>query len=592
MKMKSNFLRLPNTIAVIAVVILMVCFSLSVHADNVPPAPAQAEQIDAYSTSIAVSANAELNVSEIIEYDFGPNQRHGIYRDIPLKASNGDKLHISNISVDDENTNAQEFTTSTTGGELDIKIGDPNVLLSGVHTYSLRFTVNGAISFDKSGGAQLNWNVVGDQWTVPISNISVSVKTPKSSTASSAQLTTACFVGVYGSTQQCDSAGMDPNDANNLLFSETSLQPNTDITINISFPSGVILPPSASQKFTQFLQNNWPFALPVIAFFTLLFLWLTKGRDPKGSSVIVAEYAPPDNLAPALLGTIVTQHTTQKMLTAEIINLAVNGYIRINRVPITAFLGLEHKDDFQLELLKEGDVILLDYQKDLLDNLFLEQYRIETSGPAGNPVIALSKLDMSFAPTAKFIQQKIGKLAIEQGYLHAVPMGIALSTVIIGMLALFFGFTVISSSAQLGISIAFCGFISFFFVWTLGQHTPAGVEMKRRALGLKLYLSVAEKDRLEFANAPAADPKQFEKLLPYAIVFGVEQEWAKKFESIYVQAPSWYNDPTNRAFNTAILISNLNAFNSVTGASMAPARSGGGGGFAGGGGGGGGGGSW
>jgi uncharacterized membrane protein len=88
----------------------------------------------------------------------------------------------------------------------------------------------------------------------------------------------------------------------------------------------------------------------------------------------------------------------------------------------------------------------------------------------------------------------------------------------------------------------------------------------------------------------------FEKLLPYAIVMGVEKEWADQFKNIYSQPPEWYSGNIT-SFNAGYLAGSLNSgFNSAVNASFSPpsnsGSSGFGGGFSGGGGGGGGGGGW
>lgn len=62
--------------------------------------------------------------------------------------------------------------------------------------------------------------------------------------------------------------------------------------------------------------------------------------------------------------------------------------------------------------------------------------------------------------------------------------------------------------------------------------------MKEYLLGLKMYLQIAEKDRLDFHNAPEKNPEIFEKLLPYAMVLGVEKALAKEFKGIYIEQPS------------------------------------------------------
>ena len=122
--------------------------------------------------------------------------------------------------------------------------------------------------------------------------------------------------------------------------------------------------------------------------------------------------------------------------------------------------------------------------------------------------------------------------------------------------------------------------------------------------GLKMYMEVAEKDRLDMLNSPEQTPQLFEKLLPYAIALGVENKWSKKFKSVLEKAverggyqPSWYVGVYG--FHQLDRITNdlgSEFTSSISSASISPQSSGSsgsfGGGFSGGGGGGGGGGGW
>ena len=117
--------------------------------------------------------------------------------------------------------------------------------------------------------------------------------------------------------------------------------------------------------------------------------------------------------------------------------------------------------------------------------------------------------------------------------------------------------------------------------------------------GFRLYMQVAEKDRLNLLNPPERTPALFEKYLPYALALDVEQDWSEQFADVLSAAqqtdaagPGWYRGTT--------AYSNLgNALGSafsgaVSSASTSPGSSSGsgGGGSSGGGGGGGGGGGW
>ena len=126
----------------------------------------------------------------------------------------------------------------------------------------------------------------------------------------------------------------------------------------------------------------------------------------------------------------------------------------------------------------------------------------------------------------------------------------------------------------------------------LPKRTPYGNQILGKLKGFKNFLETAEKDKLE--AMVMQEPSYFYNILPYTYVLGVSDKWIKKFETISLQAPSWYDSPTG--FNVTSFGTFMNNTMSSAEQSMSssPSSSGGssGGGSSGGGSGGGGGGSW
>ncbi len=144
-----------------------------------------------------------------------------------------------------------------------------------------------------------------------------------------------------------------------------------------------------------------------------------------------------------------------------------------------------------------------------------------------------------------------------------------------------------------------------------GRHTLEGLKMSRYMDGLKLYIQMAEAERLEFLQSvEGADVSSegivrlYEKLLPYAAVFGLEKSWMRELEKYYqleeVASPDWATtglvaDEFLRAVRHAGVYASQAGVASSGGISggggfSSSSSGGGGGGFSGGGGGGGGGG--
>ena len=161
-----------------------------------------------------------------------------------------------------------------------------------------------------------------------------------------------------------------------------------------------------------------------------------------------------------------------------------------------------------------------------------------------------------------------------------------------------------------GIGLWLAALVMLGFSFIMPARSLAGVEARDELRGLKDYIKLAEADRLKFLQSPEGvekvavaslkpdDPKfkvkLFESLLPYAMLFGLEKQWAKQFQDIYKTPPDWYRGNWG-TFNAVYLANSVGGFSSASAPSFSsPSASGGGGGggFAGGGGGGGGGGGW
>jgi uncharacterized membrane protein len=157
------------------------------------------------------------------------------------------------------------------------------------------------------------------------------------------------------------------------------------------------------------------------------------------------------------------------------------------------------------------------------------------------------------------------------------------------------------------IIMAIMVFINILFYRLMKAPTLAGRKILDKIEGFKMYLSTAEKERLNLLNPPERTPELFEKYLPYALALDVEQEWSEQFSDVLSRAyatttgnaPRWYSGTSWHTLGVSGFTSNLgssltNAISSAAASSSSPGSSsgGGGGGSSGGGGGGGGGGGW
>jgi len=206
--------------AVASVVLCVATLGFALVAPTAPAHAGSSETIRTYDVAITVQPNGDLSVVETIVYDFGSTQHHGIFRDIPTRLHYDDTYdRLTPLQVDsvtDGSGTPLQYTIGDAGdGKTEIKIGNPDQLVSGVHEYQITYTVQGALnSFPNRD--ELYWNAIGDEWDVTIQRATVSVSTPGAITG------VACFQGQQGSSDRCAVSGSRGDTAR---FGETQIFP-------------------------------------------------------------------------------------------------------------------------------------------------------------------------------------------------------------------------------------------------------------------------------------------------------------------------------------------------------------------------------
>lgn len=545
------------------------------------------EHIEQFNTAIAIQKDSSMDVSETIQYVFPTGEvRHGIYRTIPLKG-----LYLSQLSVTDDHGAPYKFVTSRSGGNETIKIGDADEAVAGTKTYVISYHVEGAIA-DQKDQDELYWNTTGNEWDYPILHTHQSISFPE--VVSKDKLNISCYQGVSGTNTPSAFSTLATNLAGTTQIDFVQSQPlkaAEGITIAIGFPKGIIMQPTAFQKFLIALKHTIPLILSVLLFLGTsvyaVWKWLKHGRDPKGTGVIIAQYDVPDNFHPTEVAGLLHKKIGNADVSAELILLAVHGFITIEKIETKKFFI--STGDYRLTLLKDSSEAIDDIDSKLLAGLF-------GAGAEKGKTVLLSDLKGSFYTTVAGMKKGAMQALTAGQYFAKNPDSIhkkAVGIIAIGIVA---GLFLIGIAPFVIVFVFLAVLVVGIFMYLSTPRTAKGVSTKEYILGLKDYLQIAEKDRINFHNAPEKKPELFEALLPYAMVLGVEKAWAKEFEDVYLTPPQWYVDHDMRGFNTYVLLNSFSNFNSVAIASSAAPRGSGsassGGGFSGGGFGGGGGGSW
>ena len=548
------------------------------------------EQIHSFVSDLALQSDGSFRVTETIEYDFGQNVQHGIFRTIPLgfKAKGQpDHTKINVLGVTDENNIPYHFAV-TSDDPLNIKIGDSDKFVTGLHTYVISYLVYASVGFFDTYD-ELYWNVTGDAWKVSMRSVKVTVQLPERVSLDKLQL--AHYCGRAGEKKTCGI--FSKGEEGGIAFATTldsSIDPGEQISIAVGFPKGMILVPNKRDFIISFIRNYWFIPLPLL----LIFLWFRKRlvhwqkrRQYYKANTIIAEYDP-GPFDPLEAAVLVNGRAEFKDITAVIVSLAVQGHLKI-----------ENKDDeFLFTQIKSAGAENRAYEHALLNEL--DHKRESDLGMSfGKKATQAIKTTVTSLVARNYVSEKLLKSQSVPRFLPTfLAFFFAVNPGIFIWLLLGHGFGFAFSGACI-----FIGILNLFLKPKSVYLLDKGLEAERKLLGLRLYIQVAEEDRINFANAPAKTPELFEKLLPYAMVFGLEKKWAKEFEGIYTSPPSWYEGGTT-AFSSLVFAESMSSLSSVTTQAIASSvlsssrsswggsSGSGGGGSSGGGGGGGGGGSW
>lgn len=273
----------------------------------------------------------------------------------------------------------------------------------------------------------------------------------------------------------------------------------------------------------------------------------------KTKSAVIPQYEPYPGIKPMYAGYLINKKLDPRDITAGIVYLAEQGFIKIRKTEQKVLFVFE-VDDYEITLLQEMGEITDPSEKKIAQLLFfgktpvgtktslLELQNIQSKSKEGNTSLIL---DLTW---------RMQRELVREGYLFGFDLSTAFFRNIlfgIGILVLFFVFypSLNLFIVSVVLIVLLCETLLILFS---GRRTEKGYQARDHLLGFKEYLSVAETERFTFHNAPEKNAEQFMKYLPYAIAFGVEKEWAKTFEGITGFIPDWY-DSSDTLFTLGLI---------------------------------------
>ena len=645
--MKDRFSKLSR-----AIIWILALFTL------LQPTIAQSERILNYEVLIEVNKDRSIDVREnILVLAQGDKIKRGIYRVLPRERTfvNGRTKPIRyNIkAVLKDGQSAPYFTRRESSDEY-LYVGRKEVLLKpGQYQYTLEFHIPNQVEQLKDID-EIYWNAIGQFWDFPIDQASCLLKLPDDIAA----IQTACYTGRYGSSDKnCTIKTV--NGGNEILFQTTRpLRVKEGMSIGVGFEKGVVQAPSFIERFGSAIILGFV-ALVLLLYF--IFTWNKYGIDPPKPTPYPM-FASPKGYSPASISFIAKEKYQSNKIASSIINLAINGYLKIEEVKGNSLFS--SKKNYRLIKLKGSDGELYKEDKAFFDNLFRNSTHVSIDGDydpivqnayqlhkgsvlaqhedfvteGNNRKFLVLPIIISFLAVvlAVIMMNRNGTsmdglgLILFSGVFIGLPIFVLISIfsssrsysgflkvilvpflfvfIAAGGMPMLMGLSEIKGLVYSGLNgiglnvIALGLFVPlalvalFIYAYLIKQPTVEKLQLQSEIEGFKMYLEMAEKDRMNLLNPPDRTPEHFEAMLPFAFALGVEHKWSAIFKSILEKAayqPQWSNNPyiyTTNNFSTGFS-------NAMSRASTPPPPSSsgggsGGGGFSGGGGGGGGGGGW
>jgi len=509
--------------------------------------PANAEIIRSFDSSMQVSKDGLIDITETINMDFESAYRHGIYRMIPVRYKRYNNtyttpLRVLSVTCDGE---PAKYDVSDQDNDINIKIGDPQSTISGAHKYSIHYTVRRAINFLDKNEPEIYWNVTGNEWPFTIESMQTHVALPSGVDYSS--LRTATFVGTTGSQTPGEPAEVT---SGAVTFKADNLEPGSGFTFAIKLPEGSIAKPSVMGDLIWLLCDWWPaFVFPGLTFALMYSFWWYSGRDPASSKIAGIEWSPPKDFSPAEVGTLVDEHCDMSDIVSTIIDLAARGYLKIKELEPTSVLF--SSKDYRFTKLREGND-LKQHEQLVFNGLFAEQGIGATA--------TLADLKYKFSAHLPAIRDAVYSSLTTQRYFTENPDRIRKLYYAICAILGFIGIVVLIEAEGLswGIGMMAAALFVGIFARRMPAKTMAGVQACRECLGFKRFVHKAEKDRIRVLAKE--DPTIFGRLLPFAMVLGAADLWAARFHDLLVQPPNWYEPygwGPNYVFSPTIFVNDL-----------------------------------
>ena len=486
--------------------------------------------------------------------------------------------------------------------------------------YRISYKIDGFVVRNSGEENQIIVDLIGTGWRVPIRNIIEKVHLP-SKIANSANIKV--YRGKFGSKDELKFT----KQGRVVTIKASKLAPHEGITIALSFDKSLIK--ADKEPNDKYYEDPiyYLFLAPILGLFYYFFRKFNILGD--GASISV-KYRAPKDLTVLEAGLLKDNFVDFKELKPAILELANLGFIKMKEIDGELYLEKTSKSTNSLkkdqklllnEIFRSSSKVNTKYieiKDDFLESVKNVLHKSLINGGFFNSSVRKARESfmfigilvaiLSIGAFLFYIFKESGGLEFIFPFLFMsvfVAVGIyifitnirsrefmgTIFSIVWIISSVMFMYNIIYSKGIL-ISVALMvliAVIGIYFVYkNINTLSFKGAVTKRNLLGLKEFIAKAEKDKIDYFLKE--DKEYLNKLLPYAMLFGLNKHWLKLYKELNTPLPEWYEGDINTFDAIDFDVNHYEA--PASSSSIDSSDFGSFGGFSGGGVGGGGGGSW
>ncbi|MEZ4521658.1 MAG: DUF2207 domain-containing protein [Thermomicrobiales bacterium] len=530
---------------------MLVLFSLAISTSG--SASAQSGKTlhwERYDVTIDIHQDGTFHVTEDQAISFDSGYFSQGYAVIPL----GRVEEISNVQLSADGQpytrtsttgDPGTFTASQFGGDLNINWWFDPAIGPETRNFTLSYDVAGGLRvYDDRNINQIWWRAIDEDFAADISHSTITINLPGD--VAFEDLAADVFTHDYNA----ENIEISQPDGDTVLYRLSDIDQGDAIEPRVTFPQMTTAVAPDWQEADDARREREERLEPYRALANVIFLgagvllaiggpvglygiWHSYGRDNPVEIPIDILREPPEDLSPGAVGTLIDEQADIHDLVATLVDLAERDIIHISE-DNSEILGITTSRDWKITKIGSFDG-LKPPEKALALALF-----------GTKDIVNLKSARQSFGKQQGKVRKAFYKELVDHGYFSRNPESVRNwwrigGVVLLGTSAVI-GFMLWSAVGSFApfvlavlIGLGILGVAVMIASRYMPRKTPKGAQAAARWVAFRRYLEQIE----QYGDLQEARDI-FARYLPYAIAFGIEKSWVRKFSQVDTPAPHWY----------------------------------------------------